>query len=205
VPDISKMWQSNSKDDLAIEVWEALDCESIGSRELQAIEKEIEDRFGLGAVDLPMRIARRLADEGAILRHNEILALDVERRKATPLEHFLTTIFTSQTIRDTHISIRRIDLLRRRLEAENDRLDLAAVRKTAIEAKERCRSVATDTKANRARRAEAAEAAEWLRIWLESPEIFEHWAALRIESKDFIDRFGPTKSKDSNTGHADHA
>ena len=94
------MWQSNSKDDLAIEVWEALDCESIGSRELQAIEKEIEDRFGVGAVDLPMRIARRLADEGAVLRHNEILALDVERRKATPLEQFLTTIFTSPTIRE---------------------------------------------------------------------------------------------------------
>lgn len=32
------MWNSRTKIDLIIEVWEKLDCESVGAREIEAIE-----------------------------------------------------------------------------------------------------------------------------------------------------------------------
>src|SRR4028118_536044 len=73
-------WKSRTKYDLIMEVWEALDCESIGRAELEAIEEAVRGRFGEGALETPMTLARMLADEGAELRHHEILALDVERR-----------------------------------------------------------------------------------------------------------------------------
>ena len=69
-----------------IEVWERLDCESVGAEEIIAIEKSVLDRFGKSAVDSPMVIARLLADEGAVLRHSEIMELYVERNSDRPYE-----------------------------------------------------------------------------------------------------------------------
>ena len=65
------MWLSRTKNDLLIEVWEKLDCESIGASEIEAIETVVRDQYGEAAVESPMVIARLLADEGAELRHSE--------------------------------------------------------------------------------------------------------------------------------------
>jgi len=67
------MWKSRTKNDLMIEVWEALDCENVGAEEIVAIEQAVREQFGASAVGSPMAIARLLADEGAELRHSEIM------------------------------------------------------------------------------------------------------------------------------------
>ena len=60
-----RMWQSRTKNDLIIEVWEKLDCENVGAAEIEAIEVVVKEQYGEAAVDSPMIIARLLADEGA--------------------------------------------------------------------------------------------------------------------------------------------
>ena len=67
--------------DLIIEVWEALDCQSVGRAELERIEKELLEKFGTGVTQSPAAIARTLADEGAVLRHPEVFEWDSEWRK----------------------------------------------------------------------------------------------------------------------------
>lgn len=193
------MWKSRSKEDLVIEVWEALDCESVGAREVVAIENEVREVFGENAIDMPMRTARILADEGAELRHSEILELDVKRRTDNPFEQFFKTIFTTTDLEGTLASIRKIDDLRRRLEAEKEKEILRTLRESAIAAKERCKSASSDRVSGARAQAEAAEAAQWLTIWLESPEVFEHWISLRRASDDFRKRFpeiAPTAESD---------
>src|SRR4030095_11571497 len=74
-------WRSRTKNDLIIEVWEALDCESVGARELEQIQEELLGRFGEGAVDSPASIARPVADEGAVLRHPEVFDYDAKWRE----------------------------------------------------------------------------------------------------------------------------
>ena len=54
------MWTSRTKQDLIIEVWEKLDCESVGAAEIEAIEEAVRARYGEAAVESPMHIARRL-------------------------------------------------------------------------------------------------------------------------------------------------
>ena len=61
------MFTSRTKTDLIIEVWEKLDCESVGAKEIEAIETVVRDRFGYGAVESPMIIARLLALHSASL------------------------------------------------------------------------------------------------------------------------------------------
>jgi hypothetical protein len=189
------MWKSRTKNDLIIEVWEALDCESVGARELIAIEAAVRERFGQNAVDSPMKMARLLADEGAELRHAEIMQLDVERRLESPYDAMFRNILKFSDFRQTLASIRNLENLRRKFRAENDREGLRMVRETARRGRSRAQMIAGNEKVDEHKRAEKAEIAEWFTIWLQSPEIFENWVGLRQNSKDFKERFKPDREE----------
>ena len=189
------MYKSRTKNDLIIEVWEALDCESVGAKELIAIEAAVRERFGQSAVDSPMKMARLLADEGAELRHAEIMQLDVERRLESPYDAMFRNILKFSDFRQTLASIRHLENLRRKFHSENDKEGLRLVRETALRGKNRAQMIAGNEKVDEQKRAEKAEIAEWFTIWLQSPEIFENWVGLRQNSKDFKDRFRQDSGK----------
>jgi hypothetical protein len=194
------MYKSRTKTDLIIEVWEALDCESVGDREITAIEDAVRERFGNSAVDTPMRIARLLADEGAELRHSAIMTLDVERRLASPYDAMFRNILRFADFKQALISIRQLDNLRRKFLADSDKEGLRLVRETAIKGKNRALMIAGNQKVDEQKREEKGEIAEWFRLWLQSPEIFENWVMLRINSKDFKEKF---ESDEQATGPAE--
>lgn len=187
------MWKSRTKTDLIIEVWEALDCETVGAREISAIEEAVRGAFGDSAVDLPMKIARLLADEGAMLRHSEILALDSERRTASPYDAMFRNILKFSDFKETIASLRQIENLRRKFLRENDREGLRQVRETALKGKNRAQMISKNMKVDRQKRLEKHEIAEWFTIWLQSPEIFENWVTLRQNSVDFKEKFNDSK------------
>lgn len=176
-----------------IEVWEKLDCESVGAKEIEAIELVVREKFGQSAVEMPMRIARLLADEGAELRHHEILELDVQRRLESPYDPMFRNILKFSDFKQTLISIRQLENLRKKFTAEKDREGLNRVRETALKGKRRAQMIAGNEKVEAQKRAEKQEVAEWFALWLQSPEIFENWVELRRKSKDFIERFGETE------------
>lgn len=183
------MWQSRTKTDLIIEVWEALDCESVGAEEIIAVEKAVQERYGASAVESPMRIARLLADEGAELRHAEIMQLDVERRLETPYAPMFRNVLKFSDFKQTFISIRRLENLRQKFLRESDKEGLRLVRETAIKGKQRAAMIAKNQKVEEQKRAEKQEISEWFTIWLQTPEIFESWVELRQNSKDFKEKF----------------
>jgi hypothetical protein len=129
------MWKSRTKTDLIIEVWEKLDCESVGAKEIEAIETVVREKYGLSAVESPMIIARLLADEGAELRHSEIMELDVARRTESPYDAMFRNVLKFSDFKQTLISIRNLENLRRKFAVENDREGLRLVRDTALKGK----------------------------------------------------------------------
>lgn len=175
------MWQARTKDELIIEVWEKLDCENVGASEIQSIETVVKDTFGPQALDSPMRIARLLADEGAELRHSEIMKLWVERFESLGQNADLRNIFKFSTFSESAATIRKLENLRRKYTSDGSRDDLRRVREAVIEEKKRLQS--------QARSEYSLEIAEWLTIWLQTPEMFENWASLRQNSKDFKVKF----------------
>src|SRR5437763_1278839 len=100
-----------AKRGLVIEVWEHLDCETVGARELEAVAEAVRERFGEGAVESPAAIARLLADEGAELRHSEVLAADAHWRAADPYEAMFRNVLKFSTFGEAAASIRRLDNL----------------------------------------------------------------------------------------------
>jgi hypothetical protein len=183
------MWQSKTKNDLIIEVWEKLDCESIGAKEIIAIEEVINEVLGKGAVDLPMQIARLLADEGAELRHSEIMKINIERLLESPYDAIFRNILKFSDFKEALNSIRQLENLRRKFLSDKNKEALALLRKKVIQGKERTLMISKNEKVDEKKRLEKAEISEWFSLWLQSPEIFENWIQVRLNSKDFKENF----------------
>lgn len=184
------MWTSRNKTDLIIEVWEKLDCESVGAAEIAAIETAVASAYGAAAVESPMAIARMLADEGAELRHSEIMSMHVARVSDRPHDAALRKILDTKDLKSTLRSIGNAENLRMKFSKENDREGLRLLRERAIAEREMQLAIAAKQKLEPARRAEAGEIAKWITLWLQSPEVFETWSALRRKSADFVSKFG---------------
>ncbi len=184
------VWRSRTKHDLMIEVWEHLDCETVGDRELEAIMEAVRERFGEGAEESPAIVARLLADEGAELRHAEVLETDARWRSADPYEAMFRNVLKFSNFEEAAASIKRLDNLRRQLERKGDKEGLRRVRETILKGKQRAQMIARNSTVNERKRAEKEEIAEWFAVWLRQPEIFDDWLHLRRRAKDFRERFG---------------
>lgn len=179
------MYRSLNKTDLIIEVWEKLDCESVGATEIIAIEKAVVERFGQPASDSPMVIARMLADEGAVLRHSEIMDLYIARNETADNFAALRNILDVSGFAKTLSSLGNMNNLSRKLAAENDKDGMRRLRQKVKDERDRLLNDPVRTE-----KETANEIAEWLTIWLQSPEMFDTWVALRQRSPEFIARYG---------------
>ncbi|MBK8465101.1 MAG: hypothetical protein IPL32_04650 [Chloracidobacterium sp.] len=184
------MWKSRTKIDLIIEVWEKLDCENVGAAEIKAIQTVVADQYGTSAVDSPMVIARLLADEGAQLRHSEIMNLYLERASDRPYDAAVRNIIKIDDLKSTAASIRNLENLRQKYAGENDKDGLRLVRETALGGKQAAAKNVEKKGLDDAARQMNAEIVQWFTVWLQTPEVFESWHVLRQRSPEFIDKFG---------------
>lgn len=184
------MWESRNKQDLIIEVWEKLDCESVGAVEIEAIEAAVEGQYGKAAVDSPMIIARQLADEGAELRHQEIMELYLRRAEDRPYDAALRNVLRLDSLSSAMHSIRELENIRRKYASDGDKDGLRQIRELVIEAKRLLGSRIDDIRTSDADRHVLVELNEWLSHWLQTPQLFADWVEMRQRSRDFIDKFG---------------
>ena len=183
------MWTARTKRDLIIEVWEKLDCESVGGAELEAIEVAVREQFGPQAVDSPMRVARTLADEGADLRHSEIMELYLARAEHRPYEAALRNILDAADLSDASRSLRDLENLRRKYTAIGDKDGLRAVREHALSAKANAVETASREQVDSHLRLLHDEIARWITVWLQTPDAFDSWVKLRQRSPEFREIF----------------
>jgi hypothetical protein len=184
------MWSARNKNDLIIEVWEKLDCESVGAAEIEAIEVAVGEQFGRAAVDSPMVVARLLADEGADLRHSEIMDLYVRRASDRPYEAALRNIIRLDSLSGAESTIWDLENLRRKYLADNDKEGLRLVNETARGARATAAEMAAKQTSDPLAQQTGVEIGQWLTVWLQTPEIFADWLALRRRSAEFTDIFG---------------
>jgi len=179
---------ARTKRELIVEVWEYLDCESVGARELEQIQQALRDRFGEGGRDSPATIARIVADEGAVLRHPEVFACDLKWRRRSVDDHSFAEDLDFSSLSGAFSSM--VKLEEKRLELHvNDARGLAQLRDIVTSARKDALLRARSRIIEAAQREEAKEVSQWLTIWLQAPELFSDWLDLRRRSPDFRKRF----------------
>jgi len=182
------MDQPTTKHDLVMAVWEGLDCVSVGAHELKQIQRAVAQRFGAGAVDSPAALARILADEGALLRHPEILECDAQwraRRLSEPVANQLSFGSLSEAAQ----SMVELERLRRELAKNGDTGALRELRDAIAQHRRACLLIAESPVITQAERAEASEIVGWLDVWLRTPELFADWLELRRAAPEFRAQF----------------
>ena len=168
----------------------------VGESELREIQRLLRSQFGPGADESPAAIARVLADEGAELRHPEVIEFDarwrearmeMESRQLKGLDELLTA--GPLQLKKAEALIKKLEKLRQRAEASGDQTALNQVRRIAVSARQHAELLAKDRKLDRHERAEQAEIVEWLKVWIQTPVLFADWLELRRRSPEFQKKF----------------
>ena len=181
---------------LIIEVWNRLGRTAIGADELRKIQRSVRDKFGEDADESPAAIARVLADEGAELRHPEVIEFDAcwreaklekDGRQFKGLEDFL--VVKPLRLKQAEALIKKLEQLRQRAEKTGDRIAAREARTIAVSAREVAELLAKDRKLSQPERDEQAEITEWLKVWIQTPSLFADWLDLRRRSPEFQQKF----------------
>jgi hypothetical protein len=185
----AKNWRARNRQDLIVEVWEALDCESVGARELGQIQQALLEKFGNGALESPASMARTLADEGAVLRHAEVFHYDFKWRERNMAERSLPVKLGFSSFLEAMESFAQLDARWQEFEAGNDKKSLNELREVIATARNDALLIARSRILEQGQREEAKEISEWLAVWLQSPELFSDWLDLRRRSPEFRKKF----------------
>ena len=189
-----------TKRGLIIEVWDRLGRKAIGEPELREIQRSVRSQFGQSADESPAAIARVLADQGAELRHPEVIEFDARWRgakiendcgKFKGLEDLVTG--RPLRLRKAAALIKKLERLRKRSENSRDQIAAKQARDMAVSGRQIAELLAKDRKLNQLQRAEQAEIAEWLKVWIQTPSLFADWLELRRRSPDFRRKFSTTE------------
>lgn len=185
-----------------VELWAELGKPPVDARLL----KRIQSRFAAAAEDHelgPAAIARMLADEGAELKHPEIIEADAEWRQARieANSQELERLSSAQvmTLGTADKFIEGLEKVRKQFELNEDRQALAQVRTIGSESRRLAESIARNRSAEQTVRVEQAEIAEWLKVWLQTPALFKDWLELRRRSDEFRARFPELNHENTKT------
>ena len=182
-------WQARTRQELIIEVWEALDCESVGERELLAIQEELHKALGAGAVVSPAAIAREVADEGAVLRHPEVLHCDTKWRARQLTGLFAAGQLDFENLESAAASMGVVETLRASAQENHDRATLKRLRELIVHFRQQEDLISRSKIVSASEKAVAKEIADWLAVWLEQPDLFSDWLNLRQRSPDYLQQF----------------
>ena len=182
-------WSARTKRDLIIEVWEALDCESVGAFELEQIQQALREKFGEGTLESPASIARTVADEGAVLRHPEVFDCDAKWRERLMSEDAPLESLSFSNLSDASESIKKLESWRKQFAEERRQAELHRLEQFTLKTKQVLQLESRSRVVDRKRRVEADEIAWWLTIWMQDPALFQEWVDLRKRSPEFVEKF----------------
>ncbi len=186
----------STKRELIIQVWDRLGRTAVGEAELREIQRSVRKQFGQGADESPAAIARVLADEGAELRHPEVIEFDARWREAKiesdggdfkGLEDLLTG--KPLRLKKAEALIKKLERLRQRAEDSGDQMAARELRSMAASGRQIAELLTKDQNLNQQERREQAEIAEWLKVWIQTPSLFKDWLDLRRRSAEFRKQF----------------
>jgi hypothetical protein len=171
-----------------VELWVQMRKPPVDARVLKTIQArltEVVENDELG----PAAIARMLADEGAQLKHPELIETDAAWRQVrietdgSEFERLSSPQVMTLAKADSFI----------------DELEQLQVRAIGSESRRLAESIARNRSVEKSVRVEQAEIAEWLKVWLQTPALFKDWLELRRRSEEFRARFPRLHHEDTKT------
>jgi hypothetical protein len=100
-------------------------------------------------------------------------------------ERTLKGILSFKRFSDAEETLRKLELLRRQFLRCRDERGLEDCRQAGLLGRRRAELVSRNRRVSTERRRQKKEIAFWFQVWLETPDIFEDWLAMRKRTEEF--------------------
>jgi len=108
-----------------------------------------------------------------------------DREIETPYREALAGVLAFSTFADTERSLRFIENLCRKYRQASDKKGVESCRRIAFLGRRRAESISRNPRVCLRKRLHKKEVAAWFTIWLETPDLFDDWLAMRKNTAEF--------------------
>jgi hypothetical protein len=102
-----------------------------------------------------------------------------------PYDRQLQGILAFASFSDAETTLRRLEKLRHEYSSTGDKKGVEHCRRIALQGRRRAELIGRNKKVRLQKRLHKLEIAAWFRVWLETPELFEDWLALRKGTTEY--------------------
>lgn len=175
-----------NKRELVLDIYDREAMGEVTAREVAIINQALIEEFGEGGAMDPGEIARVLMDEELPIRFEQIFRMAALTDK---YEILFSEFLNVASLSEAAAALRTIDTLYRKFERRQDHTGVRYARRTVQAIKQEAEDLASNVAQSAANREEQAEIAQWCRVWLQTPDLFEHWLSLRQGTTDYRNKF----------------
>jgi len=102
-----------------------------------------------------------------------------------PYNEALEGILSFKTLEEAEKTLERLEMLRQKYIAGGDDKGFEYCRRIALAGRRRAELISRDRRVRETKRQQKKEIAHWFQVWLETPDIFGSWLALRKKSDSY--------------------
>ncbi len=117
-----------------------------------------------------------------------------------PYREVFEGVLSFSSFAETEETIRRLEKLWRQYQSASDKKGMDYCRQVAALGRRRAELISRNKRVSREKRLQKQEVATWFKIWLETPDIFWDWLALRKRTEEFRAVFESETGSESKLG-----
>ena len=170
------MSSRTSKKQIVLDYFQAQEKRPFEARDLQSARSELQRRLGPNDKTSLGYIASILREAGYEVRYEDRYSDPV---LPEPYAGRLKGVLEFHDLASAEQSLLRLDAIYREYQAAADRAGIKCVRTVVTKGKLRARSLGGNPRVQERKRLEKREIASWFQVWLETPDLFPDWLALR--------------------------
>ena len=182
-----KVCPQTSKKQILLDFFQARGKRPLEVGDLHAARNELRRHLGPGDRTSLGYIASILREAGYEVQYEDRYSDPV---MPEPYANRLKGVLEFHDLASAELSLLRLDVIFREYASAGDRLGVTMVRVLVKKGKLRARSIAANPRVQAPKRQEKQEIARWFQVWLETPDLFADWLALRKSSEEFRNIFG---------------
>ena len=176
-----------SKKQILLDFFQAQGRKRFEVGELQAARNELRRHLGPGDKTSLGYIASILREAGYEVQYEDRYSDPV---MPEPYAERLKGVLKFRDLAIAEQSLLRLDAIYREYQSAADRVGTKWVLALVKKGKLRAQSLAANPRVQDKKRQEKQEIARWFQVWLETPDLFADWLALRKSSDEFRNLFG---------------
>ena len=176
------MSSKTSKKQILLDFFQARSKRAVEAGDLRSAQNELRRQLGLNDRTSLGYMAAILREAGYEVRYEDRYSDPV---MPEPYCSRLKGVLEFHDLLSTEASLLKADEIYREYDGAGDSLGVKFVRALVKKGKLRAQSLAANPRVQARKRAEKQEIARWFQVWLETPDLFSDWLALRKSADEF--------------------